>query len=130
MRYREGALIRAIRPYSRAADRDFRFGSLPTAHQALRPNSRAFHPLRGRAGDWAADLTTRLVRDRSSPDTTAALIEAGGTSGQPTLYATLSELPVAAAGWSHGGPTLLLVGDCALQARIRRGLQDSARQAA
>jgi uroporphyrin-III C-methyltransferase/precorrin-2 dehydrogenase/sirohydrochlorin ferrochelatase len=76
------------------------------------------------------DLTTRLMRERLSPDTPAALIEAGGTSRQRTLFATLSELPFAAAGWSHAGPTLLVVGDCVARAPRACRIETDALQAA
>lgn len=45
-----------------------------------------------------------------APETPAALIERGGTTGQRTLFAPLAALAARAPGWSSGGPTLLLIG--------------------
>ncbi len=44
------------------------------------------------------------------PRTPAALIEHGGRAQQRELRGTLAELEHAAAGWSTGGPTLILIG--------------------
>ncbi len=61
-------------------------------------------------------VTLPLLRDGLlaaglAPDTPAALIERGGTTAQRELHGTLDTLATqAAAGWSTGGPTLVMIG--------------------
>ncbi len=75
-------------------------------------------------------LTARLMRERMSPDTPVALIEDGGTAKQRILYGTLSGLVDAATGWSCGGPTLLIVGDCVGRAGRGSGRKNKVLKAA
>ncbi len=52
--------------------------------------------------------------------TPAALIERGGTRAQRELHGTLDELATAAAGWSTGGPALVLVGEAVARGTAER----------
>ena len=53
-------------------------------------------------------------------DMPAALIERGGTRAQRLLKGTLDHLVEKAAGWSTGGPTLVLIGDVVARQAISR----------
>ena len=52
-----------------------------------------------------------MLSDGLQSDTTAALIERGGTRAQRLLKGTLDQLAATATAWSTGGPTLVLIGD-------------------
>ena len=56
-------------------------------------------------------LTKGLARHGFDMTTPAALIERGGTRRRRVLVGTVSELAARAAGWSSGGPTLVLIGE-------------------
>ena len=56
-------------------------------------------------------LRDGLLRQGLAPDTPAALIENGGTHTQRMLTGALATIADEAAGWSTGGPTLLLLGE-------------------
>lgn len=56
-------------------------------------------------------LLEGLTRHGFDPTTPAALVERGGTRRRRVLTGTLPELVARAAGWSHGGPALVLIGE-------------------
>jgi len=67
-------------------------------------------------------LLDGLTRHGFDPATQAALIESGGTPDCRTLTGTLPEIMMQAAGWSTGGPTLVLIGQA-----VARGAQTARR---